>query len=280
MGLLEAAPDAILLVREGGSIALVNRMAERIFGYERTELVGQPVHLLVPDVHRAAHAAAVANFEQAGRIRIMGDRRRLEARRKNGSTFPVEIALSPVDVGTGKVTIAIVRDITHRVELEDRLRHASTHDALTGLFNRAHLDDERPRLEAEGGGGVILVDVDGLKYANDTHGHAAGDQLLKRTAIVLRDAAGPTDLVGRLGGDEFVMLCPGADDASMREAARRVRERLAHHNELHNGGPLSFSLGTALVERIGGFARAMRVADQRMLAEKRQKRVARGSLPP
>lgn len=273
MGLLEAAPDAILLVRAGGVIALVNGMAERLFGYDRSELIGQPVEMLVPMAYRAGHGAIRERYEHAPRVRPMGLERDLEGVRKNGEHVPVEISLSPVETPIGRLTIAIVRDVTNRRQLEQRLRHASTHDGLTGLYNRGHLDDTRAALEASAEPvAVVLLDVDGLKEVNDRLGHEAGDQLLRRAAVVLRSVCGPNDVAVRLGGDEFALLIPGADESTTTRMLVAIESELAQHNEIHRGTPLAISMGAGLTTKRGGIGQAMRVADQRMYAQKRRRR--------
>lgn len=284
LGLLEAAPDAILVIRPGGTIALANRMAERLFGYDRADLIGLPVEALVPLEHREAHGTKRALYERAGRTRTMGDLATLSAVRKNGDLLPVEISLSPVETSVGKLTIAIVRDVTRRRALEAELRHAGTHDALTGLFNRAYLESVRASLEAaKEPVGVLIIDVDDLKGVNDTLGHDAGDQHIKRAAVVLRATAGPDDVTARLGGDEFAMLVPKADAASLAAKVALLRAELERHNEVHRGRRVEFSVGAALTEARGGITLAMRLADRRMYEDKRQRRPPghrHSSLPP
>jgi len=273
LGLLEAAPDAILVIRPGGVIALANRMAERMFGYDRAELIGMPVESLVPLAHRSDHASKRARYEQTGRARSMGDLATLDAVRKGGDLLPVEISLSPVETSVGKLIIAIVRDATRRRALEAELRHAGTHDALTGLYNRAYLESVRPQLEStKHTVGVLIIDVDDLKGVNDTLGHDAGDQFIKRAAVVLRATAGPDDVPARLGGDEFAMLVPDADAAVLEAKVALLREELQRHNEVHRGRRLEFSVGAALTEARGGIALAMRVADRRMYEDKHRRR--------
>jgi diguanylate cyclase (GGDEF)-like protein/PAS domain S-box-containing protein len=284
LGLLEAAPDAILVIRPGGTIALANRMAERVFGYDRAELIGMPVETLVPQEHQQDHASKRARYEQSGRTRTMGDLATLDAVRKSGERLPVEISLSPVETSIGKLTIAIVRDASRRRAMEAELRHASTHDALTGLFNRAYVESVRPSLEASKQTvGVLIIDVDDLKGVNDTLGHEAGDQFIKRAAVVLRATAAPDDVPARLGGDEFAMLVPHADAAVLEAKVALLREELERHNEVHRGRRLEFSVGAALTEARGGIALAMRVADRRMYEDKQRRRPAghqRSSRPP
>ena len=124
--LLESAPDAILELDADGRIVLLNRMAEQLFGYTREEMLGLTVEALVPEAARGAHQRHRAQYLSHPVTRPMGSGLKLEARRKDGSHFPVEISLSSVKSGASgasslRVT-TIIRDITERKEMEDRLR--------------------------------------------------------------------------------------------------------------------------------------------------------------
>jgi len=120
--LLEAAPDAILQVDEDGRIILLNHMTEQMFGYRREELLGAPIEILVPAELRAMHAAHRSRFASHPTTRAMGNGLVLEAVRKDGTRFPVEISLSPALSEAGFRATAIVRDITARKQAEDQLR--------------------------------------------------------------------------------------------------------------------------------------------------------------
>jgi PAS domain S-box-containing protein len=123
--LLEAAPDAILGVDVGGRIALANAQAERLFGYGRDELVGQPVEVLVPEAVRDAHPGHRARYLADPQPRPMGAGMQLAARRQDGSEFPAEISLSALDTGEGLLVSAAVRDVSDRLEAQaerERLR--------------------------------------------------------------------------------------------------------------------------------------------------------------
>jgi PAS domain S-box-containing protein len=122
--LLESAPDAILELDHEGRIVLLNRMTEQLFGYSREELLGQTVEVLVPEALRVAHVRNRAQYVKQPVTRPMGSGLKLEARRKDGSLFPVEISLSPVKTESGFRVTAIVRDISERRQLEDQLRTA------------------------------------------------------------------------------------------------------------------------------------------------------------
>jgi diguanylate cyclase (GGDEF)-like protein len=173
--------------------------------------------------------------------------------------------------------LVMVRDVTHRKRAEKRLEYISSHDSLSGLYNRAHLEEEFARLEVGRSFfpvSVVMADVDGMKAINDTKGHAAGDVLLQRAATVLIAAFRAEDVVCRIGGDEFAVLLPGADRSAAEKALARVREILAIHNSSFRAAPLSISIGAATGEEGCKLAEIMREADTRMYQEKQAKKTA------
>jgi PAS domain S-box-containing protein len=119
---LEASPQAILAVGRDGCIQLVNRTAERIFGYRREELLGQPIELLLPaDLHRA-HRQHREDFFAQPRTRLMGQGLDLSGCRRDGTTFPVEISVSPIELGKNLVAVVFIADITERKQAEESQR--------------------------------------------------------------------------------------------------------------------------------------------------------------
>lgn len=133
VGLLEAAPDAMVCVDRTGRIALLNAQAERLFGYQRDEIVGQPVEVLVPEHARANHPAHRADYLAEPRPRPMGAGTELVGRRRNGSMFPAEISLSAIETDDGVLVTAAVRDVSEQraVQAErERLRSQAERDRL------------------------------------------------------------------------------------------------------------------------------------------------------
>ena len=121
-GLLEAAPDAIVGVDADGVIVLVNAQTERLFGYPREELLGEPLELLVPESARAVHPSHRQAYIGDPHPRPMGAGMELAGRRRDGSEFPAEISLSAIETETGVVVSAAVRDVTDRKAIEQQLR--------------------------------------------------------------------------------------------------------------------------------------------------------------
>ncbi len=124
-GLIEAAPDAMVIVGYDGGIRLVNGQLERLFGYSREEILGQPVEILIPAKHRSRHPAHRVSYFHDPRFRAMGTGIELLGLRKDLTEFPVEISLSPLATDEGTLVFAAIRDITDRKRIEQRMQEAS-----------------------------------------------------------------------------------------------------------------------------------------------------------
>ena len=124
--IFEAVPDGLLVVDAAGLILFANGSLEKLFGYASGELVGRPVERLTPHHIASGHAAYRENYQTEPKLRVMGANSNLLGRRKDGSLFPVDVMLSPLDLGDRKQTLCVVRDASVRKEVEAKLHIAST----------------------------------------------------------------------------------------------------------------------------------------------------------
>ena len=252
--LVEMAPDAMVFVNDKGVITQINRQTEVLFGYDRQELVGQRLELLVPERLHDKHVGHRAGFAHHPDRRPMGRDSSLLARRKGGIEFPVEISLSPLETDQGQLVSASIRDVTERRHQQEELSYRSLHDTLTGLPNRALLADRlQHALEAMGRApgrltGVFFLDLDRFKWVNDSLGHDAGDQLLRAVTERLTQTLRPKDTVARFGGDEFVVVgVEIADAAEADEIAQRLRNAVAVPVSLPGGHVVVPTVSVGLV---------------------------------
>ena len=208
--LLDAAPDAILILNEKEEILIVNNQFEEMFGYNRSEVVEKNLATLIPS-RFSHHAEYAREYVSNPQKRLMGNGREFFALRKDGTEFSAEISLSPLKTIGGLLIIALIRDITERLSCEVRLEHQANHDGLTELPNRNLLIDRlnQALLYAERyhqNVAVLFIDLDHFKIINNSLGHFWGDQLLKKIAKRFSGCIRASDTVARQGGDDFVFV--------------------------------------------------------------------------
>jgi len=169
---------------------------------------------------------------------------------------------------------AVQRELGERKSTQEQLVYQSTHDALTGLFNRGFFETEIHRLEnsRQFPISIVMVDVDRLKYINDTFGHLAGDELLQRSANLLKEAFRAEDIVARIGGDEFCILLVETSMDQVQRIMDRVRLLVSCQVMPKGMPPLSLSLGCATAQPGQNLMETFKMADEQMYQEKAKKR--------
>ncbi len=272
-----------------------NPAVARMFGYGEGEAIGRPVSKLFAGTEGGAEQTAadiMRHLRESGSW--SGEVRSV---RKDGSEFWTRMnVLTAVHPEHGEVWVGIFEDITARkaaeaglLEANRRLSQMAYTDATTALPNRRYVIDslerELGRLSRYGGTLVAaMVDVDGFKAVNDTHGHLMGDHVLVQVGGILRRELRQADLLGRFGGDEFVILMPETSLEAATRTMDRLRDRVKEH--IFQGGRAPFSVtisaGLTLAEggRAIGLTDLLYWADQALYAAKSAGRDCVRSLSP
>jgi diguanylate cyclase (GGDEF)-like protein/PAS domain S-box-containing protein len=223
--LVQHSSDVTLIITAEGRISYASPALETVLGVTPQAAEGQRVlALLEPGDHRAARTAW-RRIAAGGTDTDL----RLRARHADGSVHWLEITLSYLltEPGIGGI-VCNARDVTEAHQLQQRLQYQARHDALTRLTNRAGFDEEAQRARgASTPTAVLMIDLNGFKPINDTHGHHVGDELLVQVAHRLRDCVRPDDMVARLGGDEFAVLLQNATPDQATSVADRITSALS-----------------------------------------------------
>ncbi len=190
----------------------------------------------------------------------------------NGNTLHVHMqftVLAGHDEQWDLVLVSLV-DITARKKAEAYLEYLGKHDTLTKLRNRSFYTEELNRLTRKGPWplSVMALDLNGLKNANDSQGHAAGDTMLRRAGEVLGKAVSEPACAARIGGDEFVVLLPGTDRAGAVQLKEHIDSMVELNNQYYPGQPLSLAIGIATCRSGAEVEAAVQEADREMYAEK------------
>ncbi|OGT15064.1 MAG: hypothetical protein A2342_00300 [Gallionellales bacterium RIFOXYB12_FULL_54_9] len=246
--------DGIVTTSESGEIQGFNPAAEQIFGYSQQDILGKSIKILLSEPAQIEHDIFIyqnLHAEQGEMPAIRG--REIQAIRKDGELFPMELSMSKMLLGGQNYFVGVARDITERKLAEQKITHLAHYDFLTDLPNRAlflnSLDislalAKRSNYKVA----VFFLDLDGFKKINDTLGHDMGDLLLKEVSRRLKKTIRASDTVARVGGDEFTFVLnnPGSQEG-VALIANKLIATLSEPFDLngtlcHVGGSIGISL--------------------------------------
>ncbi len=249
------AEDAIVAIDNDHNIILFNAAAERIFGYERDEVIGMHLDILLPERFHLQHDLLIQEFA-AGKLyhQRMGERsRQVYGRRKDGSEFVISATILKMGKPPHQYFSVIARDISENKKTEEELLRLAATDPLTGAFNRREFTAiaEREALRANRyhhALSVMMLDLDHFKKLNDSYGHAAGDKALQRFTTICCNTLRNVDIFGRWGGEEFVALLPETDTHGAAIIAERLRKIISENVLIFNEHKLTFTVSIGVAQ--------------------------------
>jgi len=246
---IDNALDAVIQMDSDGIITGWNDQAVNIFGWLRKDTVGKLLHeMIIPLQYREKHVSGMKRYLASGEERIMNSRIEMVGLHRQGHEFPVELAITAIEVEGNKEFSAFIRDITSKKEAEELIWRQANFDKVTSLPNR-HMLHDRLNQEMKKAHrnslrlAVLFIDLDRFKEINDTLGHDVGDDLLVEAAHRIRKCVRKSDTVARLGGDEFtVILLEAHGGGNFERVAKCVLESLAE--PFHLGDEIVYISGS------------------------------------
>lgn len=203
--LMNDSVDAIIFFDKNKIVIEVNKAAEKLYGYKRSEFIGMNCYDLLAEEE-------VKNME-AYFSKMMHQSMSFEAihKKKDGTKFQIEVSCNSALLTQQNIAMAIIRDISERKLMEDNLEYMANYDFLTNIYNRSALLVKFSSMikwskENNNKLAVLFFDVDKFKHINDTYGHATGDLVLMEVAARINSIITKEDILGRMGGDEFVVV--------------------------------------------------------------------------
>ncbi len=264
---VESSSVMIVVTDTDGIIEYSNPRFTEVTGYSNEEVIGRKTSILNSGTHPGEFYAELWKTVLAG-YEWQGE---MHNRKKDGSLYWDRTTISQVRDSTGDVThfVAIKDDITAEYELNRRLSHQASHDALTGLINRIEFEQRTSRLFStlqtdQSSHAMCFMDLDQFKIINDTCGHYAGDELLRQVGKLLQTIVRKRDTLARLGGDEFGILMEHCELSHASRVAEEVLQIIKDYQFIWKGEAfrIGVSIGlVAITEATGNYTELFKQAD-------------------
>jgi diguanylate cyclase (GGDEF)-like protein/PAS domain S-box-containing protein len=276
---LHSIGDAVITTDARSQVTWLNPVAERMTGWLSSEALGRPlaqVFHIVNEETRQPTENPVATCLAQGKIVGLAHHTVLISR--NGEEFGIEDSAAPIRNPSGEVlgVVLVFHDVTEQRRMSGEMSYRATHDALTGLVNRAEFETRLRRTldkahEERSEHALLYIDLDQFKLVNDACGHSVGDQLLQQVAKLLREAVRARDTLARLGGDEFAVILEHCSADQAQTVAQQICDRMEGFRFLHD--ERRFRIGTSIGlipvdKRWANTAAAMQAADTSCYAAK------------
>ncbi|MEO1767043.1 EAL domain-containing protein [Thiobacter aerophilum] len=279
---LTSIGDAVITTDVAGQVSFMNPVAERLTGWRRDEARGKPltqVFRILDETRRVPIVNPVETVLATGQVVGLGNHTLLISR--DGRELNIEDSAAPIRDRDGDIlgVVLVFHDVTEAHTLQAKLRWAASHDPLTGLYNRAEFEQRlQALLEVTRPGdkhALLYVDLDQFKVVNDTCGHVAGDELLRRLALEMQAQVRLHDVLARLGGDEFGLLLPYTSATRAREIGMALLTMLQNHRFLWKDRTFTTGASVGLVTIDGpghGVSELLSAADTACYAAKEEGR--------
>lgn len=265
--LLDESSDPIFMFYADGTYRYVNRAFADGVGKKLDEIIGNKIWDVFPQDEADKRFAVVKWVFQNGQMRVI----EVRVPRADGDRYYIT-TVKPILDGKDEVisVICISKEITERKRMEDELRYISTHDSLTGLYNRHFFQTEMERIQGSRlfPVSIVMADLDNLKVINDRHGHKAGDATIVKAANLLKKSFRTEDIIARIGGDEFGVLLTETGVTEMSDIISRFYKEI----EKQQNYMANLSLGWATAQESASLVDIMHKADVQMYQEKTSRR--------
>jgi diguanylate cyclase (GGDEF)-like protein/PAS domain S-box-containing protein len=229
--ILSALSDGVIGVDQHGRITFINAVASNLTGWSQAEAFQQPLEQVF-SLQGTSQVLEPAFLQRLLKRQVgIGPITKQQLHNKNGASLLIDYSISPLDADSA---VLMFHDLSHIQDESRTLLYQVSYDPLTRLPNRDALQQTLKQIHARyerqnGTYSILLLDLDRFKLVNDTHGHAAGDNLLKKLATEMTASLRPYDNLGRWGGEEFLCVLPNTDLQGALDSAERFRELISQH---------------------------------------------------
>lgn len=276
---LQSIGDAVITTDAESRVTWLNPVAERMTGWLSSEALGRPLtqvfHIVNSETRNLTESPVATCLAQGKIVGLANDTVLIS---RNGDEFGIEDSAAPIRNPSGDIlgVVLVFHDVTEQRRLSGEMNYRATHDALTGLVNRAEFETRLRRTldkahEDRSEHALLYIDLDQFKLVNDACGHSVGDQLLQQVAKLLREAVRARDTLARLGGDEFAVILEHCMSDQALRVAQQICDRMEAFRFVHDDR--RFRIGTSiglvpLDNRWTSTAAAMQAADTSCYAAK------------